>query len=55
MGMMSHHMNDKAYEQRQELYWISYDRFIAQGYDASVAEDKAMEVVQRDMERNEHT
>ena len=53
--MMSHHMNDKAYEQRQELYWVSYDRFIAQGYDASVAEDKAMEVVERDMERTEHT
>ena len=52
---MSHHMNDLAYEQRQELYWDTYDRLIEEGYPAGMAEDLAMVVVERDIERIEHT
>ena len=48
---MSHHMNDLAYEQRQDLYWDTYDDLIAKGYDAGVAEDMAMGVVERDIEK----
>ena len=51
---MSHHMNDLAYEQRLELYWDTYDRLIEEGYPAGMAEDLAMVVVERDIERNEH-
>jgi len=48
--MMSHHWNNIAYESRQELYWESYDKLIAEGYNASKAEDKAMEIIERDIE-----
>ena len=47
---MSHHMNDLAYEQRQDLYWDTYDRLIDEGYPAALAEDLALAVVERDME-----
>ena len=48
---MSHHMNDLAYEQRQDLYWDTYDDLIAKGYDAGVAEDMALAIVERDIEK----
>jgi len=42
---MSHYMNDLAHEQRQDLYWDTYDDLIAKGYDAGVAEDMALAIV----------
>jgi len=51
---MSHHGNDLAYEQRQELYWKSYDKFRDEGYDESIAEDMALEAVERDIEKSEY-
>ena len=50
---MSHHGNDLAYDQRQDLYWDSYDRLIEEGYPAELAEDLAMAIVERDMEKAE--
>ena len=47
---MSHHMNDLAYEQCQDLYWDTYDDLIAKGYDAGVAKDMALAVVERVIE-----
>ena len=48
---MSHHMNDLVYEQHQDLYWDTYDDLIAKGYDAGVAEDMALAIVERDIEK----
>ena len=52
--MMSHYMNDLAHEQRQDLYWKTYDDLIAKGYDAGIAEAMAMGVVERDIEKAEY-
>ena len=52
--MMSHHRNDLAYDQRQDLYWDSYDRLIEEGYPAGMAEDLAMVIVERSIEKSDY-
>ena len=51
---MSHHGNDLAYEQRQELYWKNYDRLIEEGYPVDLAEDLSLAAVKRDIEKSEY-
>jgi hypothetical protein len=36
------------------LYWDSYDRLIEEGYPADLAEDLAMIIVERDIEKSEY-
>jgi len=51
---MSHHGNDLAYDQRMELYLDSLYKFINEGHAAGVAEDMALAIVERDIEKSEY-
>ena len=48
---MSHRWNDIAYEERFDLYWESYEKFIAEGYTHLQAEKKGMEIIVEDIEK----
>ena len=48
---MSHQGNDAFHDQMTEFYWEIYDTYIAEGYDASIAETKAIEAVDAHMEK----
>ena len=48
---MSHQANDILHDQMSDLFWDIYDTYIAEGYDASIAETKAIEAVDAHMEK----